>query len=700
MKYKSLIKRMGMLLLCGTLALSSMGCGSETAKQPVVASSENVAPTDISVDNPSTVPIESSEEQPETSPAPVVKESFSDFYAEVNADWTAAHPLEDYEWEYRDMHATDSEINDALISFLESDPTTLSEDNPNYKLNMLYHQSLEALEDEEGSMARIKAYTDACQKVSSVKEYEKLLHDKTYFRSNDLFYLYYNPDNWGHYMPTLYAYPLEGRFCGFTDEEREIYIRHTSKQMMLLGYSEKDAVRMAENTLKVNDMVFEFYEKDDGYYHFITEATLKEEPCSINLVEIMTSFGFDIPKNLYLSGEDGFWCYAGYLDLLNDLCSKENFQALKDYSTVEMMGYLAVFASRELVQEGNVMESEFCGISEEDARKEPLQDNWKQMAALNICLGVDQGNLSKYYADNYISQENYDKLTEYLGRIQSAFSEIVDEADWLTPRLRERLKVKVKTIKLVWGSYPEYNTFDGVEIGDNAIDTVLTLSNSNMDFRRDHLVGQKEKITEYADLNATNAYYIHETNSIAICNGMFVSTSARFSESFDEWMSSFGFILAHEVGHAFQSNNIDRMSNGLYEDTFFDDDQWDHYHSYYKSIFENYRDMITSYGNHINVSQCSNEIFADLFATKVCLRILSHEDNPDYNTFFKTFARSFASVSRPGVEAYILSTDTHLPDHERVNAILSQFPEFYETYDINPDGTSYLPEGQRIDLFK
>ncbi|MCQ2148703.1 MAG: hypothetical protein MJZ16_14490, partial [Bacteroidales bacterium] len=655
--------------------------------------------TDIPVDNPSTVPIESSEEQPETSPAPVVKESFSDFYAEVNADWIAAHPLEDYELKTSNFRETDSEITNTLIAFLENtDPATLSEDSPHYKLITLYHQSLEALEDEENSMARIKSYTDAFQNASSVKEFSKLFYDKTNFRSNSLFYLRYEANTRGYYIPTLYAYPLMERFCGFTEEEKEIFIKHTSKQLMMLGYSEKDATRMAENTMKVNDMVFKSYEKDDGYYYYITAETLKEEPCSIDLVDILTSFGFDVPKNLYMSGEDGFWCNNGYLDLLNDLCSKENFQALKDYSTVEMMSYLAVFASRELNQEGNVMVAEFCGLSEEDARKEPLSDTWKQTAALNICLGVDNGNLSQYYADNFISQEDYDKLTDYLGRIQSAFSEIVDEADWLTPRLRERLKVKVKTIKLIWGSFPEYNTFEGVKLADNAIDSCLALSNSNMDFRRDHVLGQQFVNPEFFDLNVTNACYLADTNSIAICNGMFVSTNARFSESFDEWMSCFGNTLAHEVGHAFQSNNIDRMSNGLYEDTFFDEEQKAHYWSYYEDIYEKYRGILTSYGNRINAGRCSHEIFADLFGTKVCLRILSHEDNPDYDTFFKTFARDYASVSRPGVESYITRNDNHLPDHERVNAILSQFPEFYETYDINTYGISYVPEDQRIDL--
>ena len=44
-------------------------------------------------------------------------------------------------------------------------------------------------------------------------------------------------------------------------------------------------------------------------------------------------------------------------------------------------------------------------------------------------------------------------------------------------------------------------------------------------------------------------------------------------------------------------------------------------------------------------------------------------------------------------------TDKHAPPELRVNKILSQFPEFYETYGLKPGDSLWVPPEKRVTIW-
>ena len=104
------------------------------------------------------------------------------------------------------------------------------------------------------------------------------------------------------------------------------------------------------------------------------------------------------------------------------------------------------------------------------------------------------------------------------------------------------------------------------------------------------------------------------------------------------------------------------------------------------------------YGRTVNVERVIQETFTDMLAMQICLKVLSEHENPDYDLFFRSYAKLWAMYATEESIDGILN-DTHLPGNLRVNCILYQFDEFYEVYDIDENSPYYVKPEDRIKVF-
>ena len=70
----------------------------------------------------------------------------------------------------------------------------------------------------------------------------------------------------------------------------------------------------------------------------------------------------------------------------------------------------------------------------------------------------------------------------------------------------------------------------------------------------------------------------------------------------------------------------------------------------------------------------------------------------DYKLFFEYYAKNNASKSTEKLLRNQHETDSHPLDFLRVNAIVQQFDEFYEAFDINRGDGMYLAPEKRFKL--
>ena len=98
-------------------------------------------------------------------------------------------------------------------------------------------------------------------------------------------------------------------------------------------------------------------------------------------------------------------------------------------------------------------------------------------------------------------------------------------------------------------------------------------------------------------------------------------------------------------------------------------------------------------------SQIEGEAIADLVAVKILLRIAGKDDTFDYDRFFRNFSESWRTITTTQSEYYTLLQDTHPLAYLRVNAVVQQFQEFYDTYGIKEGDGMYLPPDRRLEVW-
>ena len=78
------------------------------------------------------------------------------------------------------------------------------------------------------------------------------------------------------------------------------------------------------------------------------------------------------------------------------------------------------------------------------------------------------------------------------------------------------------------------------------------------------------------------------------------------------------------------------------------------------------------------------------------LEIAKGIEDFDYELFFEAYANDWKLVStEEGLEETV-RTDEHPLDYLRVNAIVQQFEEFYDTYDVKEGDGMYLAPEKRL----
>ena len=90
---------------------------------------------------------------------------------------------------------------------------------------------------------------------------------------------------------------------------------------------------------------------------------------------------------------------------------------------------------------------------------------------------------------------------------------------------------------------------------------------------------------------------------------------------------------------------------------------------------------------------------ADMGGLKCMLAIASERENFDYDSFFLAYARSYRSVYDHQILRQIAAADSHPLDYLRVNAVLIQFDEFQQTYQIREGDGMYLAPEDRVTVW-
>ena len=199
-------------------------------------------------------------------------------------------------------------------------------------------------------------------------------------------------------------------------------------------------------------------------------------------------------------------------------------------------------------------------------------------------------------------------------------------------------------------------------------------------------------------IQQVNAFYDPSQNSITLCGGILGGTLYNSNMSREELFANVGDTIAHEISHAFDTTGCQFDEKGNLRNWWTQQDQ---------AAFAERADRLAAYYDNIEPfmdvycvgNQIEGEAIADLVAMKILLRIANDDKSFDYDKFFRAFSETWRTITTIQSDYYALSQDTHPLPYLRVNCVVQQFEEFYETYGVKKGDGMYLAPKDRLEVW-
>ena len=445
----------------------------------------------------------------------------------------------------------------------------------------------------------------------------------------------------------------------------------------VLSLEEQLAAVSMSNADKMGE---DYYRRMNNVY---SEEDLKSLTDNFPLYDMVEGFGYGEAGEYVISEPE-------VIKKLDGLYTQDNLAVLKNYMTVHYLLYMADKLDRECyeasVEKDNMLSGASGTLSDEEA-------------AYNAVLRYISEPMEEAYLDKYDCSRARDSISGICREIIDEYREMLAEEAWLSEETREKAIEKLDSM-MIKAVYPDKRqAYDALSLeGLDYVGCVREINRfkAGLDRKR---TGQKvDKGLWRNRILTANAYYEPQENSIVIGAGILGDAFYNDGMSREELLGGLGCIIGHEISHAFDATGSGFDGAGRLEEWWKDDD---------REAFKARTDKLTEYYNAItafegyNVSGESirDEATADLAGMKVVLRLAQKDEGFDYDTFFRQYAGVWKQISTYEREVYRLTRGEYPLNYLRVNAVLQQFDEFYDTYDVKEGDGMYLAPEDRVSIW-
>lgn len=367
---------------------------------------------------------------------------------------------------------------------------------------------------------------------------------------------------------------------------------------------------------------------------------------------------------------------------LNSILTEENLNGLKAWEITRIADFFGPF-----VYNGYEELNDYARLS-----TAPVEEQVISTIINNYGLLYDP-----IYVEQYYSEEIDNAVRSMCDDIKEEYRELISQAEWLTEGTREELLTKLDNIIYVTGT--DLHRTDASELSTLEYDDYFDFCRSYNAFllRRsfNRLSGTIDRSEVMMSMSSVNAAYSSSANSICIC---VASTNPPFFDINDDYYSNLGGLgatIAHEMGHAFDSDYIVFDSDGIYDPSWIPDEDMNALLTRNESAVRYFEDNFVMFGiYHVDGEMTLGENYADLGGLECIARI--PETDEQMETMFEAYARSWCLKMVDESFVNQIASDVHSPAWLRVNGMLSTLNEFYETYDVAEGDGMYIAPENRI----
>ena len=374
-------------------------------------------------------------------------------------------------------------------------------------------------------------------------------------------------------------------------------------------------------------------------------------------------------------------CDQKQLECLNSLLTEDNLDAFKTLETSALIEkYIRFFAPHNSLLKSFVKDS-----------YDPIEEQ-----AVNELQQIFAKETDPLFVEKYYSKEMDYALVSMCDDIREGYRGLISNATWLTEGTRKELLEKLDNIIYVTGmDLKRHDNSKFAGIGGNYYQILLQYERIFRNEQIESLTKPSDRKEIFMAMQTINACYDPGMNNITITVAITYAPFFDVNADYYTNLGGLGSVIAHEMGHAFDSNCIVYDKNGNYNPDWIAPEDMAQLNARNQQAITYFEDNFTVFGvYHVDGARTLGENYADLGGLE-CITSLAR-NNEDLRKLFENYAVCWRVKRVDTAVLYIIAYDEHSPEVIRVNAMLSTLDCFYEAYDVKEGDGMYIAPEKRI----
>lgn len=476
----------------------------------------------------------------------------------------------------------------------------------------------------------------------------------------------------------------------------DIALKSNRVVLKKLGFTQAEADRVFENAMAFEAMMAPYiapvedtYDPDylETLLNYYDRAELEALCGAYPMAQILDAQHMGHSK-LFLVSEPAY--YAA----LAEKYTLENLPLIKDWILYFVTNYKSDALDRDTYLELAAIYHDAIGIQGEPDDLDIMYDT------VTSYLPIPIDNL---YIREYCTEEMRQDIESLIDEVIGHYRVMLENEDWLSPETRDKAVDKLDHMR-IRAVYPDTLAdwsqldFKGPEEGGTLIEAIMALDQFSVSLYEARVNQSVDKdvwdqTTEQA--SRVNATYNPQDNSINILAGILGGVFYRPDMTYEEKLGGIGFVIGHEISHAFDTNGANFDRDGAVNNWWAPED-YAAFRARTAKLVAWYDGYVPYPGGTYSGERVKGEAIADMAGMKCMLAIAAQRESFDYDAFFRQFATLWRMVMLPNALMIQISSDTHPLNMLRTNVTVQQFQEFYDTYNVQPGDGMYLAPEERF----
>lgn len=626
-----------------------------------------------------------------------------DFYYAVNKDWLKTAKLPEGYPTYSSFSEVDINNSNklkAIVKDLIDNADTWQEGTIEQKMADFYSTIVDVENRNKEGIEPIKPYLD---RISEAKTVQELIDISAQFENEIglslLFGFGPSIDFVDSSRYVLYGSGLSTALPSVymlneNPQIKALYENFIAQMFILTGSTEESALKSAQDIYAFEKIVAastlsnEEASRVENIYNPMTVDEVADMFKGVDIKKYLKDLGYENVENVIITD-------VGLMRKTGELMTDENLEVLKDYARYYLVINTASFLSEDLENAINAFNSAFMGIDSTLSQEDK---------AFNMLNSVMSSYLGRVYVERYFSEEAKKDVEDIVSEIIAAFEKRIQALDWMTDETKAAAISKLKAIKLKIG-YPDTweDPLSNIEIksydeGGSLLGNILAITAAQARYSKSLLSKPVDKSKWSIPPHMVNAFYNATSNEIIFPAGILQAPFYDVNASREQNLGGIGTVIAHEITHAFDNNGAQFDKDGNMKNWWKDED-YITFQQKCQQVIDLYEGLEIAPGAVVSGALTLSENVADIGAMACILDIAANMEDVNYKELFESNARIWRMTATNQIYQLLATQDVHAPNKFRVNQVLRNFQEFYDTYGIEEGDMLYLAPEDRVTVW-